>query len=1105
MSVVESRNENPSPLPAPTDHTQVSKPPPGVVATRLAAALQSSERPLCYVALSEGAVVRIAEAFSTLFSEIEVIVFPPWDCLPYDRVPPSPHCMGLRMDALRIWSTPSGGPRLFLTSLDATLQRIPPETVISKSHIELAVGKPLDRDAFSDFAQRTGYQAEGVADDPGELAVREAVIDIYPAGAPGPMRIVLSEDETVRELRGFDRSTQRTESYLDQVTFGPASECIYIDDITEDRAQELETTEQLLLRLYHDMPTVFDILGDTTVLLAPGATESMERYLEIIEDARQSRADFGDNQPSPSRSLYLDRAEWERLANRFPADMLDLENVGDIPVDISGRDPRKALVEFVQNQLREGMKVVIAGKGKTAEAIGRRLAKAGGKSPRSVDTWEAVLKAKPGLLLSLACDLDQGFVDAGQNVVVIAATDRAGKVANSKTVLAEAELRIGDVLVHEDHGVGVLKNMENITVDDVSRDAARLGYRDGGFLLVPMEEFGKLWRYGSEPEAITLDRLHTDAWQKKRDKIQADIQSTARHFKKVAKQRQASQAESFVPPRVEFSAFARRFPFSETPDQADAIQAVLSDLGSGKAMNRLVCGDVGFGKTEVALRAAAAVALSGGQVALIAPTTVLARQHFATFKDRFAGTGISVGMLSRLLKPSAAKKTKTALAEGEIGIIIATQAILSKDVRFARLSLLIVDEEHRFGLKEKRAMNSLAPSLHTLSMSATPIPRTLQSAMVGVQEVSLLTTPPSRRRPVRTSLASFDPASMRTSLMREYRRRGQSFVVVPRIEDIEKVEILLQKIVPELSVKVAHGKMPAAAMDEAIVGFAQGDGDVLLATNIIENGLDVPRANTMFIWHADRFGLAQLHQLRGRVGRGAVQGIATLLTEPDAELAEETRIRLSTLAENDRLGAGLAISLRDLDLRGGGDIAGEDQAGHMKAIGIGLYQKLLAGAVGRLRGQPSGMQQRAVVNLGNAGTIPLDYVPDPAVRLNLYAKLLRASAVSDLNDLEEEFEDRFGEPPHDVLLLLRTNRLQLVAGRLGVAKLEAGPKALAITLTEKTSTKLVAAATKAGAVRREARLIFEASSLAGEDPSYFFDRVLSAAADKGFVNIETAR
>jgi transcription-repair coupling factor (superfamily II helicase) len=695
--------------------------------------------------------------------------------------------------------------------------------------------------------------------------------------------------------------------------------------------------------------------------------------------------------------------------------------------------------------------------------------------------------------MKLACDLEQGFIDGSQNIAVVAAADASSGATSSHVLLAEPELRIGDVVVHEDHGIGILRNLESIAVEDVSRDAARLEYRDGGSVLVPMEEFGKLWRYGSEPEAVSLDRLHTEAWQKKREKIATDIQSTAGHLARVAKQRQASQAETFIPPRAEFSAFIRRFPFTETHDQAEAIKAVISDLASGQAMNRLVCGDVGFGKTEIALRAAAAVALAGGQVVVIAPTTVLARQHYATFQRRFAGTGIAVGMLSRLVKPAEAKEVKSALAEGEIGVIVATQAILAKDVRFARLALLIVDEEHRFGLKDKQAMNALAPALHTLAMSATPIPRTLQSAMVGVQEVSLLTTPPSRRRPVRTTLATFDSASMRIGLMREYRRGGQSFVVVPRIEDIEEVAAILHKIVPELSVRIAHGKMPGAAIDEAIVSFAEGDGDVLLATNIIENGLDVPRANTMFVWRAERFGLAQLHQLRGRVGRAGAQGMATLLTEDGVELAEETRARLSTLVENDRLGSGLAISLRDLDLRGGGDIAGEDQAGHMKAIGTGLYQKLLAGAVAKLRRHTSATQQRAILNLGLAGTIPADYVSDPAVRLNLYAKLLRVSAPKEIDDLVEEFEDRFGEPPQDVTLLLRTTRLQLVAGRLGFAKLDAGPKALAMTFVAKTPAKVIAVIMKkTGAVRRDDRLIIEHASKTGAERLQFFERILAS-------------
>jgi transcription-repair coupling factor (superfamily II helicase) len=453
--------------------------------------------------------------------------------------------------------------------------------------------------------------------------------------------------------------------------------------------------------------------------------------------------------------------------------------------------------------------------------------------------------------------------------------------------------------------------------------------------------------------------------------------------------------------------------------------------------------------------------------------------------------GVTVKMLSRLVKPAEVKRIKAGLAKGEIDIVIATQAILAQDVAFSRLGLLIVDEEHRFGLKQKRAMNELASALHCLTMSATPIPRTLQSAMVGIQDVNLLSTAPSKRRPVRTSLADFDPAAMRTALMREFRRGGQSFVVVPRIEDIDGVEAILAKIVPELKVTIAHGKMAAAEIDEAIVGFADGEGDVLLATNIIENGIDVPRANTMFVWRADRFGLAQLHQLRGRVGRARAQGFVYLLTDESTDLSDGTHLRLSTLVEKDRLGSGLAISLRDLDLRGGGDIAGEEQTGHLKVLGIGFYQKLLERAVAALRRDDGKEIPRAVVNLGAAGSIPEDYVSDPAIRLNFYARLLRTVSLKDVDDLEEEFDDRFGELPEELTILLRITKLQIAAGRLGIVKLDAGPKALAVAFNPKVPAKTVKAfSTEDGAVRRDDRIVFEQPTDTALERIRFFEDLL---------------
>jgi transcription-repair coupling factor (superfamily II helicase) len=1089
VSVVASENKE-APIPEKQAVTcRAPRLPPAFVATRLAAEILRSGQSLCYMTSSEFEAAEIAEALLTLFPAIEFIVLPPWDCLPYDRVPPSRHCMGRRMDALRIWGGSKETPRLLLTSVDATIQRLPPATIIAETQLELVTGMPFERDAFFEFTRRTGYVEEGVADDPGEVAVREGMIDIYPAGAPGPMRIVLSDTGHVDELRGFDRSSQRTESYLDRVTFGPASEVVLAADDTEDLAVNPQTMEQLLLRRYDDMPTVFDFLGNTPVYLAPGAAERVGRNFEIIEDARDAREGF-EHMESSSRSVYLSRDEWLQHTRSDSDGGLTFEDGADRPAELSGSSSRNSLIKLVQDLLSQGFRVVISGTGGGVEALCRRVTKVSGEKTLTVDRWEAVLESRQGTLLRLPSHLKQGFVDAAAKVALVAVSDGTPARRKSRTLLSEPDLQIGDVVVHEEHGAGILEALEDIIVDGTPHDAARLRYRDGGSILVPMDEFGRLWRYGSEPDAVTLDRLHTDAWQKKRVKIAADIQSTARHLMKIVRQRQVLQAEKFAAPRAAYSGFIRRFPFSETPDQTDAIRAVLSDLSSGKAMNRLVCGDVGFGKTEVALRAIAAVALSGGQVVVVAPTTVLARQHFATFERRFAGTGIKVAMLSRLLKSGEARQVKEALAKGEIGIVVATQAILAKDVSFARLSLLVVDEEHRFGLKEKRAMADLAPSLHTLTMSATPIPRTLQTAMIGVQEVSILTTPPLRRRPVRTSLATFDGPSLRTGLMREHRRGGQSFIVVPRIEEISSVATMLSKLVPELSVKIAHGKMPAAVIDETIVGFADGDGNILLATNIIENGLDIPQANSIFIMNAERFGLAQLHQLRGRVGRAGVQGIAYLLTEEGTEQSD-ARLRLETLVESDRLGAGLAISLRDLDLRGGGDIAGEDQAGHMKVLGVGLYQKLLADAVARLHKQTSSKSRRALLNVGATGTIPAAYVQDATVRLNLYAKLLRATIMSEIDDLEEEFEDRFGELPQEVALLLRTTRLQLTAGRLGITKLEGGPKALAMTLTALAPAKLVSALIKKnGAARREDRLIFDVSKNAGEDQLQFFEGLL---------------
>jgi len=533
-------------------------------------------------------------------------------------------------------------------------------------------------------------------------------------------------------------------------------------------------------------------------------------------------------------------------------------------------------------------------------------------------------------------------------------------------------------------------------------------------------------------------------------------------------------APKLTPQHQAYERFAARFPFAETPDQGRAIADTLVDLASGRPMDRLVCGDVGFGKTEVALRAAAAAALAGKQVAIVAPTTVLVRQHLHTFRRRFAGLGVEVAGLSRLVSPAEAKRVKAGLADGGIQVVVGTHALAAKGVRFRDLGLVVIDEEQRFGAAHKAKLRDLAQGLHVLTLTATPIPRTLQAALVGLQDLSVIATPPTQRRPIRTFLTPFDPVTVREALVRERRRGGQSFVVCPRVEDIEPLGKRLSELVPELQVMAAHGKMPADEIDDAMVRFAEGEGDVLLATNIIESGLDVPRANTMLVWRADRFGLSQLHQLRGRVGRGRARGVAYLLTDPDQEIAPATAKRLQTLEALDRLGAGFAISARDLDLRGAGDLLGEEQAGHVKLIGLGLYQHLLERALRAARGEAV-EDWTPELNLGPGGLIPEDYVPEPEVRINLYARLARTETARDVDALRDEIEDRFGPPPDALDQLIALARLRTLCRGLGVARIDAGPKAIALTFRDGVAERLVAAGALEpfgdGLIWRDGRLI----------------------------------
>lgn len=1037
-----------------------AQPPTAAVAAALAARRQEPAlKGILHLASSERRAEEIGRALQGMCPEIQALVLPPWDCLPYDRASPSRDVMGRRMGVLDQLRRRSKGLRILLASPLSLLQRLPPADVVKSAFINLRPGAPLDRAALTDFARRTGYVLDDRVDEPGEIALLGAVIDVFPADAAQPVRIALDAAGVISEIRNYDPLTQRTNGEVARLSLGPASELILG---REDLASAEEGTSLHPPGVEHQLASR---LGPLTSLLEliprswrlshdPGASAQLRLVEDQIADAFEAQRTFGstgrDGPTAPGELYVLGARLAAALARRTP-EPLALAGVEPVARPAASPNPGRAFCDLVAAEQALGRRVILGGQPHELRALARSLARGLDLTPAAGD-WDAALRARPGAVMAAALDLEAGFTDAGAALTVIAAADVLGARLAARRrmaggdLLSEPDLRPGDVVLHEDHGVGVLRDLTSVEVDGGARDALRLEYRGGESLLAPVAEIGRIWRYGAEADVVTLDRLKGNGWALRRAEVNRHVEEAAGQLLALARAREGRRSTPIAPPAAAYARFAAGFSYPETPDQADAIAAVMADLRSGRPMDRLVCGDVGFGKTEVALRAAAAVALAGRQVAVVAPTTVLARQHFENFRRRFARTGIRVAHLSRLVGSEEAARVRAALATGEIQVVIGTQAIAGDAVVFADLGLMIIDEEQKFGTAMKESLRARAEGGHCLALTATPIPRTLQKAMVGVQDVSVIASPPARRRPVRTFLAPFDPATLRTALLRERSRGGQSFLVTPRIEDIGPMAARLKELVPELQVRIAHGGLNADDVDAVMVGFADGEGDVLLATNIIESGLDVPRANTMFIWRPDRFGLSQLHQLRGRVGRGRVQGIAYLITDPDEDLPDATRARLSTLEAFDRLGSGLAISARDLDVRGGGDLVGEEQAGHVHMIGAALYQSLLERAVKVARGDAVEDVAAPILNLGQAGAIPADYVPDPVTRINLYAKLSRLSSAAEIDAFEEEIDDRFGAPPPATLILLALARLQRLAAQAGVRQVDAGPKGTALSL-----------------------------------------------------------
>lgn len=972
-----------------------------------------------YLADDDQQAQALTAVLRAMLPDAPIFFVPSSDALPGDLAPASPANIGVRvasLHALRMaQQDPERGRLACVMSGEAAARLYPPPPAFDRALPRISVGEALDIGHLSQMLEEIGYFADDRVDEPGEMAVRGEVVDIFPADAGLPARIEFAEGK-VASIRPYDAITQRSVGELSALEIGRAAE---------------PSDENAASILAHVAPGA--------ILFSEKADKRRRRFLQLAADAAGAKADKIDAVGEDAWTEAL--SEWRVTTLDFAAEPM--------PRFAETRAPLAALGRFAR-PLLETRALVLAGSQRDLRFLRTRIANRLDLEMPALAGWSEAEALAPGSAGFLEMPADSGFVSDA--MILVAAADLLGSRALSDGTLTMranpwtvggSEIRIGDVVIHEDHGVGIVAGLEPAPPGSEGGEMIALEYAGGSRRLVPIDEADRIWRYGADADAVTLDKLDGSSWLKRRGEINAAIAESARGLAALAEARARLTAPVLDPDPAAYEKFASGFPYNETADQARAIAAVRTDLASGKPMDRLVVGDVGYGKTEVALRAAALAALAGYQVVVAAPTTVLVRQHLASFVRRFEGSGLKVAGLSRLSSAAERKSVKAGLADGSVDIVIGTGAVMAKGVRYARLGLVVIDEEQRFGAADKAKLRGSSET-HLLALSATPIPRTLQMALVGLQQISIIATPPARRQPIRTSLDRYDDTRIRTALLREKGRGGQSFVVVPRIEDMAGLAAKLRRAAPDLTLVEAHGKMPPGEIDAAMVGFAEGRGDILLATNIIEAGLDVPRANTMIVWRADRFGLAQLHQLRGRVGRGTRRGQVILLTSEEETIGERTLKRLRTLSTFDRLGAGFAISAQDLDMRGAGDLLGETQAGHMKLIGIDLYQHLLGQALREARGEAVD-RWTPELNLGPPGALPEDWIPEADIRLTLYVRLSRLVEEGEIDGFEEELIDRFGPLPDAAAALLAHARLRLVARTACVARVDAGPSAIALT------------------------------------------------------------
>jgi transcription-repair coupling factor (superfamily II helicase) len=1060
--------------------------------------------------------------------KVKVVPFPAWDTVPYDRVGPNSDITAARLTALaKLAAGSRKDPAIVVTTVNAILQRVPPRQFIRNSMKLLAAGQRVDMGELIKRLSLAGYTRSATVMEPGEYAVRGGLLDLYSPGRSNPVRLDFFGD-TIESIKAFDVETQRSTKAVQKLTLMPTSEVAFGETPTAlfrkryvemfggatgndplyeavSAGQHYPGHEHWLPFFHETLETLFDYMPKSAVSFDHVADEAVKARFGQITEHYEARVEglesktFGAPvyKPVPPEQLYLGGKAWAgALGGRdvirlTPFDEPESPTVRPMKGKVGRtfalerQDPDANVFDAVVRHIKslgdsKRRTIVAAWTPGARERLHQLLQEHGLSNTVRIESFAEAL-ALPGGAVGLAVlGLEQGFETP--DLAIVGEQDILGdrlvrprrKAKKAADVITEAtSLSTGDLVVHADHGIGRFLGLKTISALGAQHDCIELTYAGGDKLYLPVENIELLTRFGADEGDSQLDKLGGLGWQTRKSRIKKRLREMAGELIRIAAMRQMKEAPSLAPPPGAWEEFVARFPYEETEDQAASIDAVMTDLAAGRPMDRLVCGDVGFGKTEVALRAAFITAMGGLQVAVVVPTTLLARQHYKTFLARYQGLPIKIAQASRLVGNKEMTEVRANLKSGQLDIVIGTHALLSKQVEFNRLGLVIVDEEQHFGVAHKERLKSLREDVHVLTLTATPIPRTLQLALSGVRELSLITTPPVDRLAVRTFVTPFDPVVLVDALKRERARGGQSFYVAPRISDLDDVSEFLRETVPELKVARAHGQLTPTELEDVMTAFYEGQFDVLLSTAIVESGLDVPNANTMILHRADMFGLAQLYQLRGRVGRSKRRAYAYFTTPAGQKLSEGAEKRLKVLQSLDTLGAGFSLASHDLDIRGGGNLLGEEQSGHIREVGFELYQAMLEEEILSLKGGGMGESEdkwSPEIGLGTSVLIPETYVSDLHLRLGLYRRLSTLDSRADIDGFAAELADRFGTPPEEVTHLLDVMEIKALCRIAGVAKIDAGSKGAVLSFRRNSFANPVGLALFLQGSRGNARL-----------------------------------